>query len=180
MKSVKKTAAFTVIELMTVVMIIAILSVLATQGYMVLQQKARRASCVNNLKSLFAAANSYVADNKSWPQVSTANGADSTYSQAWITAFKPYQLSQINWICPSIQSALLNPDLSLPENVRIDYTPMPFDANPASPYRYSTQPWFAEKAACHGDGNLLIFASGQVKSLNEQLADAASQPPPSP
>lgn len=165
------TAAFTLLELVTVIVVISILAVLSIQSFAFLMERAQRVSCTNNLKSLYAAANSYVTDNQSWPQVSTADIHDPSYAQAWIDAFSHYQIRNINWICPSVQRLLNNPDYIQPDNVRIDYLSTPFDANPTSPARYPTQPWFIERADVHGDGNLMIFANGQVKSLNDVLRD---------
>ena len=59
--------------------------------------------------------------------------------------------------------ALGNPDLHDPNNIRLDYTPMPFDANPRTPYRWPLQPWFIEKNSVHGNGNLIMFTNGSIR-----------------
>jgi prepilin-type N-terminal cleavage/methylation domain-containing protein len=175
----KINTAFTLLELMTVLVIIAIMSVFSIQAFSYLIMRAQRVSCTNNLKNLYAAASSYVLDYQSWPQISTADVTGTAYAQGWINALAPYKIGQINWVCPSVQRLLNNPDLTQSGNVRIDYYSTPFDSNVTSPSRYPTQPWFIENANVHGDGNLMIFANGQVKSLNETLADLVSQPPQS-
>jgi prepilin-type N-terminal cleavage/methylation domain-containing protein len=172
----KINKGFTVMEIMTVMVIVAILFVLSVQAFSYLLTRAQRVSCTNNLKNLYAGVSAYVADNQSWPQISTADTSGSVYAQSWIDALSPYKIARINWICPSVQRLLNNPDYSQPENARTDYFATPFDNNATSPSRYPTQPWFIEAANVHGDGNLMIFANGQVKSLNETLADLVSQP----
>jgi prepilin-type N-terminal cleavage/methylation domain-containing protein len=167
----RECGGFTLLELMTVIIIISILAVISIQAFSFMILRAQRVSCTNNLKNLYAAATSYVQDYQSWPQISTANISDPSFAQAWITALSPYKIHPVNWICPSIQRLLLNPDYTQPGNARIDYMATPFDSNPVSPSRYATQPWFAETASVHGDGNLMIFANGEIKSLNQVVED---------
>ena len=167
----RTTGGFSLLELMTVMVIISILSVLSIQAYTSLIERAQRVSCTNNLRNLFTAASSYIQDYQSWPQISTANVQDPSFAQAWVKALHPYKIAPINWICPSIQRLLNSPDYTQSQNARIDYMATPFDSNPTSPSRYPNQPWFAETASVHGDGNLMIFASGRIKSLNEVVLD---------
>jgi prepilin-type N-terminal cleavage/methylation domain-containing protein len=162
---------FSLMELMTVIVIISILACLSVQAYTFLLTRAQRVSCTNNLKNLYTASTSYVQDYQSWPQISAANIQDPSYAQAWVNALSPYKIQAVNWICPSVQRMLGNPDFIQPQDARVDYIATPFDSNPTSPSRYPTQPWFAETASIHGDGNLMIFANGQVKSLNQVEAD---------
>jgi len=119
-----------------------------------------------------------VNDYQSWPQVSTANVSGTPYAQAWIAALAPYKISTTNWVCPSVQRLLNNPDLTQPQNVRVDYFATPFDSNPASPMRYPSQPWFIESANVHGDGNLMILTNGLVESLNEALVSGTGSAAP--
>ena len=165
-------------ELMTVMVIISILSVLSFQGFAYFMERARRVNCTSNLTGIYSAATSYITDNQSWPQISTANVQDPAYAQAWIDAFSKYNIQRINWLCPSVQTLLKNPDFTQPANTRIDYLATPFDSNITSPSKYPTQPWFIERADIHGDGNLMIFSSGQVKSLTEVLRNSEVQPLP--
>ena len=162
---------FTLLELMTVMVIIFILAVLSVQAYAFLIFRAQGVTCLNNLRNLYAASTSYVQDYQSWPQISTTNIRDPSYAQAWVSALSPYKIKAVNWICPSVQRLLGNPDYTQPLNARVDYIATPFDANPASPSRYPTQPWYAETASVHGNGNLMVFANGEVKPLNDVLLD---------
>jgi len=67
---------------------------------------------------------------------------------------------------------LNNPDLTVPKNQRVDYNATPFDPEPQTPYKWTTQPWFVEVGNFHGEGPLIIFSSGQVKSLEQHMHDS--------
>jgi hypothetical protein len=58
-----------------------------------------------------------------------------------------------------------NPDLSDPNNVRIDYAATTFDDKPLTPHQWPKQPWFAEGGDVHGHGNLIIFTDGSISDL---------------
>lgn len=130
-----------------------------------IRAKAQRANCINNLKSLYVAANLYTQEQGHWPQVNTATYGTQAFAQSWSDALSRYGIMPVNWICPTIQSSLGNPDVNKPGAVRVDYIGTPFGLDSQAPYRYTTQPWFIEKGDMHGDGNMIIFASGQIASL---------------
>lgn len=166
MLRMRSERAFTLMELMTVIVIIGILAVMVFSSVAAIRGKAERGKCVNNLQGLYAAGVSYVTDHESWPQIPVANLEDPSFAKAWIEAFKPYHLSSVNWWCATVQKTIGNP-ADDPENPRIDYIPTSFDARQSSPWLYPTHPWFIERADVHGDGNLIIFANGQIHSLGE-------------
>ena len=159
-------------ELMTVLIVISILMLMAYSTYSFIAAKAARGRCETNLRSLYTAAQSYVIDHNHWPQVVITDIEDSSYAEDWIEALSPYKIERTNWICPTIQKVLGDPSIS--EESRIDYIPAPFDAKPNTPYQYPNHPWFMERGDMHGDGNLLIFTNGNVKSLSEVKRDAAT------
>ena len=153
----------TLLELMTVVIVITILLVMLVPIVPNLLARGQKAKCVGNLRSLGAAANLYVQDNQHWPQIAGHGLQDQTAAKAWIAAFAPYGLAQINWACPTIQRAMNSPDLTQPENVRVDYMGMPFGAKPNAPFQHSKQPWFIETADVHGNGQEVIFPDGHIE-----------------
>ncbi len=160
--------AFTLIEILTVLVIMLIFSTLFISAYSYLQNRADRASCINNLQSLYTAGSAYLVDHDYiWPQIPTAKVTDPNYALAWEKVFAPYQVSPINWVCPTTQRLKGNPNVMNPKTARIDYTAMPFNAERYMAYRWPTQPWFAESSAGHGDGPMLVLANGQVMSLNQ-------------
>ena len=167
---IPRKAGFTLLEVMTCVIVILILMVMLAPVYSQVVRRMERTTCMSNLKSLHVAANLYLQDHRMWPQVVTTSGDPKTIANSWITKLQPYGLAQINWICPTQQKLLQNPDLSDPDNVRIDYTGTPFDRNPLTPMRWNTQPWFIENADVHGNGNLMIFPDGHIQEVGDFLS----------
>lgn len=161
--------AFTVLELMTVLVIVFILTILAIPSFRGIQAKAERASCVSNLKSLFVAASSYVQDHKQWPQIDPAllRSSEKAYFSEWVAALKPYGVEHKSWICPTIQRAFGKPDYTDDDYYRTDYAVSIFDDREFAPREYATQPWFLERADAHGNGNLLIYGDGSIEELND-------------
>jgi type II secretory pathway pseudopilin PulG len=170
--------SFTLLELLTVVIIIGILAMLLIPVISTMRSRAQRVQCTANLRNLYVAASVYVQQNGSWPQIaiSDSDTAEQEYANAWIAALAPFGPTQQSWICPTIQGLLGNPDLSSPENVRIDYVAMTFDDKPTTPYQWPRQPWFAEAGDVHGHGNLIVFADGSISDLKT----VAPSPSPAP
>ena len=161
-------AAFSLLELGVAIFIIAILAVLALPAYSKLHARAQRVQCMANLKNLSVAAEQYVQQYGSWPQISLASESDSAlqdYALAWIATLKPFNITEKTWICPTIQNLRGNPDYFQPENARIDYAPMFFDDKPTTPHQWPRQPWFIETGDVHGHGNLIIFTDGSISDL---------------
>ena len=163
--------AFTLIELVTVIVVIAILATMLTGISVELRSRADRVKCVQNLKNLYTATATYVNQQGFWPQIDpfAAGGDKKVYAKSWVAALQPLGVTQTNWICPTVQRVLNNPDMTRDENYRIDYMATSFDSKPMTPYLWPHQPWFAERGAVHGGGNLLIWANGQIVSLDEAL-----------
>lgn len=154
-------------------LIIALLATMVVPMMGSMRSRAQRANCVNNLRGIYAAASSYLDSNQQWPQVAPnlIQSDPPEYARQWNAALKPFGLAPTNWVCPTIQHGLGNPDLASREGARVDYLATPFDANPVLPRKYPRQPWFIERGDVHGDGNLLILASGTVKSLSEIVGE---------
>ncbi len=169
-----RRAGFTLLELVTVILVVAILGVMLLPIYHQIVTRATRARCAENLRGLHVAANLYMQDHHAWPQISNAGVARSVIATKWIARLKPYGVEQINWICPSIQQLMGNPDLNNPQNVRIDYTATPFDSKPQTPFRWAKQPWFVENGNMHGSGNLIVFPDGHIDQMNDLLAGQGS------
>ena len=164
-----RIAAFTLMELMTVIVIIGILMTMVFGAMSDIQYRADRAGCVTNLKTLYTGAAIYIQQQGSWPQIDPHHMSDGNtqYAQEWIAALQPCGVARTNWVCPSVQRLLHSPDVALPKNIRVDYVATPFDDKAMTPYIWPKQPWFVESASVHGDGNMLIWASGQIVSLKE-------------
>jgi type II secretory pathway pseudopilin PulG len=164
----KSAEALTLIELLTVIGVVAVFAALLVPVTSAMRARAQRAQCTANLRNLYNAANLYVQQNGSWPQISMEDGGDNNfqdYARGWVAALAPFGPTQQTWICPTIQNRMGNPRYWEPDNVRIDYYAMAFGDKPMSPHKCGRHPWFVETADVHGHGNLVIFADGSVSDL---------------
>ncbi len=160
--------AFTLLELFIVLAIIGILATMLIPVYAGLRSRAQRVQCIENLHSLYIAADLCVQRNGSWPQIPRTGGADSAdFANAWVAALAPFGPTRQTWICPTIQQLLHNPDYTRPAEARLDYIPMSFDDKPTTPHRWPRQPWFLEVGDVHGNGNLIIFTDGSVSESRD-------------
>lgn len=159
----------TILELMTVLVIITILSLFMMPVVSGMKAKAEKANCINNLKGLYVAASGYLQEHERWPQVDPKllAASERMYFKAWVDALTPYGGEHKLWICPTLQRAFGEPPYYEEEHYRTDYAAMPFGEKRFDPHEFTTQPWFLEKADAHGDGNLLIFADGSIDELNK-------------
>lgn len=130
---------------------------------------AQRVQCTANLRSLYVATEAFIQQNGTWPQIDISDESDTAeqdYAKAWKDALRPFGIADKNWICPTIQNSLGNPDYAQLGNERIDYFSTPFDDKMISPHQWPKQPWFIETGDVHGNGNLLIYTDGSVSDLN--------------
>lgn len=153
--------------------IIALLVTMVVPLMAHLKSRAERASCVSNLRGLHAAASACVDTKEEWPQIATTliTSDAPEYARQWNAALKPFGVAPTNWICPTVQRGLGNPDINSKDGARVDYLATPFGRGPILPRKYPTQPWFVERGDVHGDGNLVVLATGTVKSLREIMRE---------
>ncbi len=166
----RSAAAFTLLELLIALVIIAILATLLIPVFGQLRKRAQKVQCMANLRSLYIATDVYVQRNGSWPQIFLKNfptGQD--YANAWVAALAPFGVERKTWICPTIQELLHNPDYNKPASARLDYVSSGFDDKPTSPHQWPRQPWFVETGDVHGNGNLIIFTDGSTAETNDLL-----------
>jgi len=163
----ERNRAFTLLELLTVIAIIAILATLLMPTMKGIRERLERTKCLANLRGLYQATNAYVQDKGMWPQIpsSLLKKKDHSFDLAWIEALKGYQIDRINWICPTLQQQLGNPDYKKEGEERIDYVGMPFDNKKLTPYKWPKQPWFVERMNSHGNGQLVMLTDGSVHDL---------------
>jgi prepilin-type N-terminal cleavage/methylation domain-containing protein len=158
----------TLMELMTVIVIISILAVLLYPTIGWYQERARRTACAENLKGLFAATTGYLTSNGGvWPQIPWSSKDAQAYAEGWYDILKPFGLSRSAFICLSAQRKAGNPDYNQKKFHRTDYIAMFFDDKPWTARKWDRQPWWTERQDMHGRGQLMVLANGLLIDLSE-------------
>ncbi len=167
----RRNSGFTLLELMTVILIVCILILVLFQSLGDFRARADFSRCMTNLRSLYVGASNYLQEQGHWPQIDPrlSIGGGKEYAEQWIAALAKHGITREVWVCPTTQRMMKFPELDKRENMRIDYMATPFDDKPRRPYQWSTQPWFAEKGSSHPGGNLVIFSDGQAMSLKDAV-----------
>lgn len=163
-----RSKAFTVLELIAVIVILLVLGALAIPTYQKVMGSIMKGRCIGNLKSLHTSFGACLADEGRWPQFHySGDMLAQDYESWWINKLRPYGATDETWLCPVLKAfKLKGPDGNI---LRMHYVPTQFDANPLSPTRWPTQPWLVETANAHGTGPLILFTDGSVRGLDEVL-----------
>ena len=173
-----RQAGITLLEILVVVSILGILALLITQTYPRIYQAASKAKCISNMRSVHVALASYLDEKRIWPQIpeNPEDPFDPRVEEFWIKTLLPYTETEEVWQCPVLKAAqITGPSGNV---LRMHYVPTRFDANPASPRRWSRQPWLVEIADAHGDGALISFPDGRVQSMGEVFRTLPKTPEP--
>ncbi len=126
--------AFTLIELLIVIAIIAVLAAIIFPVFASVREKARQATCASNLRQIGLAYTQYTQDNNEQMPFCRYNGANDVQGQHPFDALMPYLNSRQVWTCPDA-SSILGPAAT-------DYTGSPVTVwadNPASGFRSHAQ-----------------------------------------
>lgn|GEM_PF-573507 len=162
--------AFSLVELSIAIGIIAVLTTLVIVGWPKILASSETARCMENMRSLHISLNSYVQDIGHWPQVPeeidvSSDQNDSEYEDWWLNELKNYGATEEVWRCPTIKRTVSNKKPN--GRPKLTYTPTPFDNSPFTPYRWSSQPWLVETGNMHGNGALLCFPDGSIKTIDD-------------
>ena len=166
-----RARAFTLLELMTTMIVVAILLVMLFPVYTQIIRRMQRTSCMANLRSL--------AHRRQPVRAGSPDVAADRHERAWTprrwrptgsTRCSPTDWPSATGFARPSRNCCSIPDLDDPENARIDYTATPFDRNPMTPFRWSRQPWFIENGDVHGNGNLIIFPDGHIQEVGDFLS----------
>jgi prepilin-type N-terminal cleavage/methylation domain-containing protein len=158
---------FTILEVFVAVAIIGILLAIFLLGTDRFPVRAETAKCMANMRSLQVSLAAYLQDKGQWPQepVDQLGNNEDAYEDWWIAELKPYGATEATWLCPTMKRLVTNK--SPKGRPKVHYTPTMFDKNPATPYRWSTQPWLIEIGNMHGQGALICYPNGSIKPMDE-------------
>jgi prepilin-type N-terminal cleavage/methylation domain-containing protein len=159
-------AGFTLVELIAAVAIITILAALVVPNVQGIVLKAQEAVCMSHMRSIHLALGQYLQDHRDvWPQGPYPRDKQ-PWESFWLATLEPYDISPRTWQCPTLKRALADS----PGN-QLHYVPSMFDATPGIARRWSAQPWLIERFGAHGDGPLICFPDGSIKSMQRILAE---------
>ena len=186
----RRRPAFTLVELLIVIAIIAILAAILFPVFARARESARRASCQSNLKQIALGATMYIQDYDDHFPLGLTKNSETSYSSSF-DLLQPYLKSSQIGICPSDSNMpdvlLLLPNLSptsYTSNVKVTTKPFlgepspPSMGNIASPVRLPLI-WDAINISTevlpdvkvmrrHFDGANCMFADGHVKWIKDR------------
>jgi prepilin-type N-terminal cleavage/methylation domain-containing protein len=162
--------AFSLLELLVSVAIIAILLTLFFSLGSVFKVRASDAGCKSNLRVLHAGLSSYMQEHDMvWPQLpqsliesDDADEDNDKEAKWWYETLKPYDVPKKTWLCPGDADrakAIASDEIHLST-----YSVTEFDDVPNTAYRYK-QPWVIEDGDMHGRGKgpNMIFPDGSIQ-----------------
>jgi prepilin-type N-terminal cleavage/methylation domain-containing protein len=172
-----KCRGFTLLEVITAILVMAILAVLAAPVYSNFQAKAQRLKCGENVKSIGLGISAYLADYQKWPQMAVetrrpeASQADSAEAVQWVNLLNPYGIPEANWHCPTIESQIRGSgNKNALKTKRIDYAPTSFGSDPDAPRKWPKHPWLVERGAPHGTGPWILLSDGSLVTFEDMFA----------
>jgi prepilin-type N-terminal cleavage/methylation domain-containing protein len=165
-------SAFTLLEVLVVILILLILAALVVPNYGYFVAKAEETVCISRMRNLQTALRSYLDDHQAiWPQGPQPEA--SGWTEFWLTTLEPYGVSPKGWECPTIKKMLRGAE---EPTFTLHYVPTTFDTTPNIAYRWVTQPWLIEAANAHGKGPLIAFPDGSVTPFFRVLAEQGVSP----
>ncbi len=168
MKKQSKEAAFTLLELLVVMLIIGVLVALTLPNFSALRNRAEGVVCMGRLRGLWTAFSTTLNDGNGWPQLPTEITIGTKAEQQWWLDYSAANLglSSNDWQCPTVvrnQKSLTNSQ----QITLISYLPTLFDSKPMSPKNWPRMPWFTEVQGGHGTGILSVRTDGSVCPIQD-------------
>jgi type II secretory pathway pseudopilin PulG len=160
-----RETAFTLLEALVAVVLVAILAALLIPNSQGIVLKAQEAVCKSHMRSIHVALANYLQDHRDvWPQGPYPKDKVA-WETFWLATLKPYDISENTWQCPTLKRALTD------EGYLLHYAPSMFDATPGIARRWPRQPWLIERFGIHGQGPLICFPDGSIKTMQRILAE---------
>lgn len=159
--------AYTLLELLVTVALVAILLTLIFPITDSIRKKAEKVKCMSHMRALHASLSAHLEDKGHWPQVprNADNWDESRFYRFWVTSLEPYGSSRDTWLCPSDKLIFQVKKSELEKENRYfgSYVPTAFDDSPSSPLRW-LQPWLVERGDFHGEGGHMLMPDGSISS----------------
>ena len=155
------------IEVIVVVAIIAVLFAVGTTVSGRMKAAAEETSCTSNMRSLHVGFAAYINDNGEWPQLPEEifRGEQERGWEFWVESLEPFGIDQKTWLCPTEwNSHIANLERDEYPEYWSSYAPTPFEGGGSAPFRWSNQPWLAEKGDFHGNGPKLMMPNGNIRT----------------
>ena len=161
--------AFTLLELLVTIAVIAVLLTIGFAAGGRMQEKAKRAKCMTQIRSFHSSLSSAVIDRGEWPQLPLQNGEQwdgEKYYQWWSYELGKYGMGREVWVCPSDRGTIqrLRNSTDGDENFHGSYAISNFQPGAKTPFRYN-QPWVVERGAYHKTvGGHILMPDGSVET----------------
>lgn len=156
------SSAFSLLEILVVVGIVALLVALAFPISGKFLARAKKAKCISQMKAIHGGLSGYVTDVGHWPQMEEGKVgySEDEFFKFWVISTEPYGLDKEVWLCPS--DAGYHSLAKEQEGEYIgSYVPTRFDKKPQRPFQYN-QPWLLERGNFHGRGCHILMPDGSV------------------
>ncbi|MEM0896873.1 MAG: type II secretion system protein [Verrucomicrobiota bacterium] len=148
--------AFTLLELLIVISIIAVMIALTIPVFNGFRSKAERAQSIQNLKSIYTALSAHLDEYRSWPIAPQVNREKKF--EFWKETLEPYGILERHLIA----NAHIRSNKEEAEKIG-SYIIMEFDPyDDLLPRRWGNQPWAFESRAFDGTGQWIIRSNGKV------------------
>jgi prepilin-type N-terminal cleavage/methylation domain-containing protein len=168
--------AFTLLELMIVIALIAVLVLISWSSYGYYIRKADSVACTKKMRGWGVALATYVSDKQTWPQEDVLNDASGNPPSEkvlwnwWYNEMKPYGVDRDAWYCPadlrkkrgSKQSEQEDDDGIKGEIEDHSYITAKFSFGSYKPFEYG-QPWMTESQDFHESGMNVLMPDGTIQ-----------------
>ena len=170
--------AWTLLEIMIVVVIIALLCLGAWRAYSIYRDRGEFAACKIRIANFGKGLQSYILDQGQWPQedVLQQDGKAPDEDQLWdwwYKQLKPHGIGPDDWYCPTdiairdkerkMEEEKGDSSRSKYENRNPSYIPAKFGQGPAAPYEVANHPWAIERTG-HRQGMNKVMPNGSVQT----------------
>lgn len=165
MTKIKYCRAYTLVEILVTMVIIAVLAAIAVPSYRAQRRSAEKAVCISQMRVIHVALDNFMLDKHHWPQIPDKYfyvDDEADFWKWWILTLEPYGAGENVWLCPSDKLQRESAD-----EYNGSYMPAKFDAHNSTPYRWAGQPWLVERGKLHKQGAHIMFPDGSIRNSSE-------------